>query len=141
MDDFTTDKNAITTSGGDEHNKFNAQLQQFVIGPFADRLHSILTELFQQLNFDDQLIKDIKEIKRSKRQSKRQHSLSAHKNTPTKGANDITRSPNATKKKRNCNLQSVVTQTDYIIPVNNNDMQESSNSDCQNEIYRPSYGT
>ena len=66
--------------------------------------------------------------------------MSANKNTPTKGCYDISKSPNAHKKKKTSNFESVVTQTEYIIPVTGLDNKELSNSDS-NGNSKPSFGT
>lgn len=54
-----------------EEQQFHTQLQQLLIVPFVEKLQPLLSDIFTQLNFDDQFLKDIRDAKKSKRQSKR----------------------------------------------------------------------
>jgi hypothetical protein len=67
--------------------------------------------------------------------------MSANKNTPTKGSYDLSKSPNNHKKRKPNVQMSVVTQTEYIIPVTTQDIREPSISDMTPDHYRPSFGT
>lgn len=75
-----------------------------MINPFSDRLHQALNDIFIELNIDDSLIKELKDAKKNKRQRKQ---VSASKRTPSK-AQDIFKSPNTLKKRRNINCVSAM---------------------------------
>lgn len=51
----------------DLEDAFEQSLQQYVICPFADRLQGLLTDIFQELNLKEKLVKDLKEAKKIKK--------------------------------------------------------------------------
>jgi hypothetical protein len=46
---------------------YETQMQNFIISPFSDRLHTFLTDIFTELNFPEKLLKDLKDSKKLKR--------------------------------------------------------------------------
>jgi len=47
--------------------KFHSQLRKNIIGPYSDKLQTLLNDLFVELNIDDMLLKELKEAKKNKR--------------------------------------------------------------------------
>ena len=60
---------------------YETQMQNLIINPFSDRLHTFLTDIFSELNFSEKMSKDLKEAKKLKRKKM----LSANKKTPVQG--------------------------------------------------------
>ena len=96
--------------------KFQAQLQQFVIAPFADRLYTFIQDIFNQLNFSEPILEELSKLKSKKKSCRRNQSASTSKQTPHKPSNaELSKSPASKRRKINDKVYvECQTQTEFM---------------------------
>lgn len=77
----------------DVQKSFESQLRKLIIQPYSERLQNFLVDLFQELNFSDSLIKEVRETRKLRKREMK---------TPQKSElRDLSKSPSYRKKRVN----------------------------------------
>ena len=117
MNKFDISQDDLTQNQEKVEAKFQAQLQQFVVAPFADRLYSFIQDMFSQLNFSEAILEDLTKFKSKKKTCRRNQSASTSKQTPMKTSNgELSKSPASKRRKINDKVYvECQTQTEQFI--------------------------